>query len=89
MSSLNDQTDPEQGSPSRILINRWSHHLVEPFVLFGIVAFMMLLVIWGSTYFLVNKESMVIERQAELSVSEITDTYEARVVRALRKSIRH
>jgi diguanylate cyclase (GGDEF)-like protein len=46
---------------------------------------MMLLVIWGSTYFLVNKERMVIERQAELSVSEITDTYEARVVRALRE----
>lgn len=46
---------------------------------------MMLLVIWGSTYFLVNKERMSIERQAELSVGEITDTYEARVVRALRE----
>ncbi|MEA2118423.1 putative bifunctional diguanylate cyclase/phosphodiesterase [Halovibrio sp. HP20-50] len=46
---------------------------------------MMLLVIWGSTYFLVNKERMAIERQTELSVGEITDTYEARVVRALRE----
>lgn len=46
---------------------------------------MMLLVIWGSTYFLVNKERMAIERQAELSVGEMTDTYEARVVRALRE----
>ncbi|BBI50322.1 hypothetical protein HORIV_27430 [Vreelandella olivaria] len=39
----------------------------------------------GQYLFLVNKERMVIERQAELSVSEITDTYEARVVRALRE----
>ncbi|WGI26913.1 EAL domain-containing protein [Halomonas alkaliantarctica] len=46
---------------------------------------MMLLVIWGSAYFLVNKERMAIERQAELSVGEITDTYEALVVRALRE----
>lgn len=46
---------------------------------------MMLLVIWSSTYFLVNKEQVAIERQIELSVSEITDTYEARVVRALRE----
>ena len=66
-------------------MNRWLHHLVEPFLLFSIVAFMMLLVIWGSTYFFVNKERMLIERQAELSVSEMTDTYEARAVRALRE----
>lgn len=46
---------------------------------------MMLLVIWGSAYYLVNKERMTIERQAELSVEKITDTYEARVVRALRE----
>lgn len=45
----------------------------------------MLLIIWGSTYFLVNKERMSIERQAQLSVGEITDTYEAQVVRALRE----
>lgn len=54
-------------------------------MLFSIVAFMMLLVVWGSTYFLVNKERVAIERQAKLSVGEITDTYEARVVRALRE----
>jgi len=46
---------------------------------------MMLVVIWGSAYFLVNKERMAIERQVELSVGEITDTYEAQVVRALIK----
>jgi diguanylate cyclase (GGDEF)-like protein len=49
------------------------------------VAILMLLVIWGSTYFLVNKERVAIERQVALSVGEITDTYEARVVRALRE----
>lgn len=54
-------------------------------MLFSIVAFLMLLVIWGSTYFLVNKERVAIERQVALSVGEITDTYEARVVRALRE----
>ncbi|NAO97306.1 EAL domain-containing protein [Halomonas sp. MG34] len=85
MSSLNDPRGPSRVSSSRAFIHRWSHHLVEPLVLFSIVAFMMLLVIWGSTYFLVNKERMSIERQAELSVGEITDTYEARVVRALRE----
>ncbi len=85
MSSLNDQASPEEGGSSKTFTYRWTHHLVEPLVLFSIVAFMMLLVIWGSTYFLVNKERMSIERQVKLSVGEITDTYEARMVRALRE----
>ncbi|MBR9904368.1 MAG: GGDEF-domain containing protein, partial [Gammaproteobacteria bacterium] len=85
MSSLNEQRSPHRFSSTKAFIKRWPHHLVEPLVLFSIVAFMMLLVVWGSTYFLVNKERVAIERQAELSVGEITDTYEARVVRALRE----
>ncbi|MBT2787561.1 diguanylate cyclase [Halomonas sp. ISL-106] len=85
MSSLNDQRSPNRLGSTKAFIKRWPHHLVEPLVLFSIVAFMMLLVVWGSTYFLVNKERVAIERQAELSVGDITDTYEARVVRALRE----
>jgi hypothetical protein len=85
LSSLNDQGRPNWIISSRSFINRWLHHLVEPLVLFSIVAILMLLVIWGSTYFLVNKERVAIERQVALSVGEITDTYEARVVRALRE----
>lgn len=49
------------------------------------IAALMLFVIWGSTYFLVNKERADIERQVAMSVVEVTDTYEARVVRALRE----
>lgn len=66
-------------------ISRWLHRLVEPLVLFFILALLMLAVIWGSTYFLVNQERSAIVRQTALSVGEIADTYEARVVRALRE----
>lgn len=54
-------------------------------MLLSMVAMLILLVIVGFTYFLVNKERSAIEHQALNSVAEITDTYEARVVRALRE----
>ncbi|MBR2515137.1 MAG: diguanylate cyclase [Halomonas sp.] len=49
------------------------------------LALLLLIIIWSGTYFLVKKEHSAVERQTALSVGEILDTYEARVVRALRE----
>ena len=59
--------------------------LVEPYVLFPLSAILLLSVIWGSTWNLITVERASAERAALFSARELTETYEAQVVRALRE----
>lgn len=46
---------------------------------------LMLAIIWSSTHYLVTREQAAIKRQVELSILDVADTYEARVLRSLRE----
>ncbi|AVI63169.1 diguanylate cyclase [Halomonas sp. GFAJ-1] len=77
--------NPKAESAARAHAHRRLHHLASPVWLLSMLALLLLIIIWSGTYYLVKKEQSAVERQAALSVGEILDTYEARVVRALRE----
>lgn len=72
-------------SDDSAVIRRWLHRLVEPVVLFTVVALLVLGVIWGTTLNLVSMERAAADRTAMALVADTADTYEAQVVRALRE----
>src|SRR3954471_16470418 len=59
--------------------------LAEPYVLFPIVAAVLLVVIWSTTLHMIAIERSGAERSAAASALEHGETYEAQVVRALRE----
>lgn len=63
----------------------WRHRLAEPLTLFGAAGVLIVLVILSSTHYLVSREQAAIKRQIELSIGDMADTYEARVLRSLRE----
>ena len=79
-------TAPDNNSP-RVAGNmrRGLSRLAEPYVLFPLVALMILAFIWGTTYNLIRVERTAAHRAAATTSLEILDTYEAQVVRALRE----
>jgi len=62
------------------------HRLIEPPALFTGVALIILMVIWGTAVNLIHKERDNAQRMLTGLTGDITDTYEAQVVRALRET---
>ncbi len=63
----------------------WLHRLIEPTVLFPVVAVVALGAIWGATLNLVGAERENARRAARATSQELLETYEAQVVRVLRE----
>jgi hypothetical protein len=59
--------------------------LTDPLVLLPALAAVMLLVIWGTTFDIVQLERDTARRAVSASSVELVETYEAQVVRALRE----
>ena len=72
--------DTPRASPRRLL-----SRLVEPAIVFPLLAAMLLAVIWGTTWSLVRTERIAAQNTAAVSTVELADTYEAQVLRALRE----
>ncbi len=66
-------------------LQRWLGRLTEPYVLFPVFAVLLLGVLWGTTLNLIDKEFAAARRAAAVSTHELTETYEAQMVRALRE----
>ena len=66
-------------------LRRGLARLVEPYVLFPLVALVLLGVVWGTTWHVISVERATALRNASTSSLEHADTYEAQVVRALRE----
>ncbi|MGZ5066815.1 MAG: bifunctional diguanylate cyclase/phosphodiesterase [Usitatibacter sp.] len=66
-------------------LRRGLSRLAEPYVLFPIIAVVLLGVVWGATLSLIGVERSTAERAAATTTRELADTYEAQVVRALRE----
>ncbi|MDB5972012.1 MAG: diguanylate cyclase [Hydrocarboniphaga sp.] len=60
-------------------------HATEPQVLFPAAAVLVLVLIWGTTLNLIRVERAAAEHSVAASSSELAETYEAQVVRALRE----
>jgi diguanylate cyclase (GGDEF)-like protein len=58
---------------------------IEPQVLFPLIALVLLVVIWGTTFGVIKVKSAAAEHAAAASSRELLSTYEAQVVRALRE----
>ncbi|MGM0703357.1 MAG: hypothetical protein ACQEUG_13270 [Pseudomonadota bacterium] len=61
------------------------HRLIEPAVLFTILAFLTLAAIWLVTSDLVKREQQATDRRAAQLAVDMADTYEAQIVRSLRE----
>ncbi len=61
------------------------HRATEPQILFPAFGVLLLGVIWGATFNLVRLERRAVDREAARSASELLDTYEAQIVRAIRE----
>jgi diguanylate cyclase (GGDEF)-like protein len=64
---------------------RWLGHATEPHILFPAIACLGLIAIWGTTLNLIKDERAAAERSAALLAHDLSETYEAQVVRALRE----
>lgn len=82
---MNKLRGPELWRDPLLSMRLWRHRLAEPLVLFSTIGLLMVLIIFSSAYFLVSREQEAVKRQIELSISDIADTYEARVLRSLRE----
>ncbi|WP_404463211.1 diguanylate cyclase [Vreelandella aquamarina] len=82
---MNKLRGPELWRDSLLPMRLWRHRLAEPLVLFSTIGLLIVLIIFSSAYFLVSREQDAIKRQIELSIGDIADTYEARVLRSLRE----
>ena len=66
-------------------LRRGLARLAEPYVLFPLIAVVLLGVVWGTTWHVIGVERSLATRNASTSSLEHADTYEAQVVRALRE----
>lgn len=74
--------EPQAAASQR---SRGLHRLIEPPVLFPLLTLLALLVIWSATLNLNSRERHQADRAAAALTSDLSDTYEAQVVRALRE----
>jgi diguanylate cyclase (GGDEF)-like protein len=77
---MSDRPPPAPDTGTRRLARLTEHHVLFP--LFGLL---LLCGIWGSTAMLLHNEQAAAERATRLASSELAETYEAQVVRALRE----
>ena len=70
---------------SAVAIRRALGRIGEPYVLFPLIALVLLGVIWGMTGNLIQVERAAAHRAAVAATRDFADTYEAQVVRALRE----
>jgi diguanylate cyclase (GGDEF)-like protein len=61
----------------------WLSHATEPHILYPAIAALALAGIWGTTLNLVTEERATAERRAASLARELTETYEAHVLRAI------
>ncbi len=64
---------------------RQLRRLAEPYVLFPVIALVLLGVVWGMTANLIEVERGIARRAAASSTQELANTYEAQVLRAMRE----
>lgn len=74
----------QYGAPNADASSRF-HRLVEPPALFAAMGVLILVVIWATTFNLAARERASAERTARALVSDLANTYEAQVLRALRE----
>lgn len=79
--STSDRASPDNAT----VVHGWWHRLIEPPVLFTAIALLVLAVIWSTTLGLAARERTAADRSAAALAADVTDTYEAQVVRALRE----
>jgi diguanylate cyclase (GGDEF)-like protein len=79
------QHDELNAPPDATVARTWRHRLAEPPVVFPAMALIGLAVIWGMTLNLVANERESAGRAGAALAADVTDTYEAQVVRALRE----
>lgn len=66
---------------SRSFVHRFADH----HVLFPAFALLMMAIIWGTTWYLIDVERRTVQNATAASSRELSETYEAQVVRALRE----
>ena len=64
---------------------RWLNHATEPLILYPAITVLGLVAIWWVTLALIKDERASAEHTAAVSSRELTETYEAQVIRALRE----
>lgn len=80
------ETMPEDPKPSgNSAVKHWISRISEPAVLFPLIALVVLAVIWSSTLNLIRVQRSAAQHSAEVSSSELAETYEAQVLRSLRE----
>lgn len=83
--SRQEATRPRQPQETDAHRSSGLHRLIEPPVLFPLLTVLVLLVIWAGTLNLNSRERHQADRAAVALTSDLSDTYEAQVVRALRE----
>lgn len=78
-------TSASPASPAVSRARKFWRALADPRSLFGIVAVVVLVLIWYTTYVLINAEMHSARQRVATTASELTYTYEAQVIRALRE----
>ncbi|MEP7069757.1 MAG: diguanylate cyclase, partial [Usitatibacter sp.] len=66
-------------------LRRGVARIAEPYILFPVIAAILLVVVWGSTFSVIKVEHGTADRAASTSTLELAETYEAQVVRVLRE----
>jgi diguanylate cyclase (GGDEF)-like protein len=66
-------------------LRRGMARATEPQILFPLIALVLLVAIWGTTFGVIRVKDSAAERAAAVSSRELLSTYEAQVVRALRE----
>ncbi|WP_346797121.1 EAL domain-containing protein [Halomonas sp. Bachu 37] len=80
-----DSTHVSKDADPYSIKQSWLHRLIEPAVLFPSLALLVLAAIWIVTLSLAEREQQAADRRAALLAVDMTETYEAQVVRALRE----
>jgi diguanylate cyclase (GGDEF)-like protein/PAS domain S-box-containing protein len=78
-------TNKKDTRPRPLSARKITSRLVEPYVLFPLLAIVLLGVIWGTTASLVAAERASAEREASSASRGLVESYEAQVLRALRE----
>ncbi len=85
MNNADPHTNGEEARTGTPAARGWLHVLIEPAVLFPAIAVLVLAVIWSTTLNLAAREHASADRAAASLATDVANTYEAQVVRALRE----
>lgn len=84
MNKRAEQDEAVETAENQITHN-WLHRVLDPPILFSVIALSLLAVIWSATFTIVERERLNAERAAAGLAIDLADTYEAQVVRAFRE----